>query len=151
MVSSKSGMMPLPGDDGRLLAYPTMFYPGTTAPRQASVVSLAAGEVRGGVDFRLQLIKTLRVSGTAVWPDDRPYPHLSLRLGVLTGWWEFAGGDAIAIVYMGSRSDWEQGHQWAVSERAEIFQCVASEVIRQQCAGCVAQIDLEGGWITLRH
>lgn len=80
MVSSKSGTMPLPAEDGRLMAYPTTFYPGTTSPRQASVVSLAPGEVRGGVDFRLQLIRTLRISGTAVWPDGRPYPHLSLRL-----------------------------------------------------------------------
>lgn len=80
MVSSKGGIVPLPGDDGRLMAYPTTFYPGTTTSRQASVVSLAAGEVRGGVDFRLRLIRTVRLSGTAVWPDGRPYPHLSLRL-----------------------------------------------------------------------
>jgi hypothetical protein len=80
IVSSKSGTVPISGDDGQLLAYPTTYYPGTSAPGQASVVSLSAGEVRGGVDFALRLIRTLRISGTALWPDGRPYPHLTLRL-----------------------------------------------------------------------
>jgi hypothetical protein len=80
MVSSKSGTVPMSGDDGRLLAYPTTYYPGTSAPGQASVINLSAGEVRGGVDFGLRLIRSLRISGTAVWPDGRPYPHLTIRL-----------------------------------------------------------------------
>lgn len=28
----------------------------------------------------------------------------------ITGWWEFAGGDAVAIVSMGSASEWRHGH-----------------------------------------
>lgn len=71
--------------------------------------------------------------------------------GVISGWWEFAGGDAIAIVYFGREAEWGRAHAWALPEREKIFEFVANEVIRQQCAGCMADIDLDGGWITIRR
>ena len=39
----------------------------------------------------------------------------------IRGWWEFAGGDALAIVNMGSATEWTHGHPWAVERRAEIL------------------------------
>jgi hypothetical protein len=62
---------------------------------------------------------------------------------------EFAGGDAIAMVNMGSASEWRHGHPWAVDRRAAILRSVAEEVVRQKAAGCRAEIDEEGGWITI--
>ena len=67
----------------------------------------------------------------------------------ITGWWEFAGGDAVAIVNMGSASEWTHGHPWAVERRAAILRFVADEVVRQKASSCKAEIDEEGGWITL--
>ncbi|MFZ1693434.1 MAG: hypothetical protein WAT74_09575 [Flavobacteriales bacterium] len=69
----------------------------------------------------------------------------------ITGWWEFAGGDAVAIVSMGSASEWQHGHPWAVAQRAEILHFVGDEVVRQKASSCKADIDEEGGWITIRH
>lgn len=67
----------------------------------------------------------------------------------IAGWWEFAGGDAIAIVSMGSAAQWEAAHPWAGPRRAEIMRFVAEEVIRQKASGCTAEIDEEGGWINI--
>jgi hypothetical protein len=69
----------------------------------------------------------------------------------ITGWWEFAGGDAIAIVSMGSGSEWQRAHEWAVERRADILRFVADAVLRQKASGGTADIDEAGGWITLRR
>lgn len=69
----------------------------------------------------------------------------------ISGWWEFAGGDAVAIVHIGSASEWRHGHPWAVGQRAEIMRFIADEVIRQKASTCKAVIDEEGGWITLKR
>jgi hypothetical protein len=80
MVAS-SGSVPLLGPDGRLLAYQTAFYPGATAPAQASVVTLKSGEERTDLNVQLRLIPTSRVSGTAMGPEG-PVPNLGIRLVV---------------------------------------------------------------------
>ncbi|MBK8227810.1 MAG: hypothetical protein IPK70_11630 [Flavobacteriales bacterium] len=69
----------------------------------------------------------------------------------ISGWWEFAGGDAVAIVYIGNASEWRHGHPWAVGQRAGIMRFIADEVIRQKASSCKAEIDEEGGWITLKR
>ncbi len=69
--------------------------------------------------------------------------------GRITGWWEFAGGDALALISMGSASEWRHGHPWAVDHRAGILRFVADEVIRQKAPGCYAVIEEESGMITL--
>ena len=71
--------------------------------------------------------------------------------GSISGWWEFAGGDALAIVNMGSATEWLHAHAWASECRASILRFVADEVIRQKASGCNAEIDEENGWITLRR
>lgn len=67
----------------------------------------------------------------------------------ITGWWEFGGGDALALVHLGGLPEWERAHPWAVPHREAILQLVAGEVVRQKAAGCTADIDAETGWITL--
>jgi hypothetical protein len=69
----------------------------------------------------------------------------------ITGWWEFAGGDAIALVNMGGATEWRNGHSWAVERRTDILRIVAGEVVRQKAGGCKADIDEEGGWITIHR
>ena len=69
----------------------------------------------------------------------------------ISGWWEFAGGDAIAIVSMGDETSWQRLHPWAAERRAEILRVVADQVISQKAAGSRADIDEEGGWITIRR
>jgi hypothetical protein len=69
----------------------------------------------------------------------------------LSGWWEFAGGDAIAIVCMGGAEDWKTRHAWAADRRSDILRHIADAVIRQKAGGCSAEIEEEGGWITFRR
>jgi hypothetical protein len=52
---------------------------------------------------------------------------------------------------MGSAEVWRAQHPWAMDQRAAILRRVADEVIRQKASGCTADIDGEGGWITLRR
>jgi hypothetical protein len=67
----------------------------------------------------------------------------------ISGWWEFARGDALAIVSMGSASEWEGAYPWAVDRRTTILCFEADAVLRQKVSGCSAGIEEEGGWITL--
>jgi hypothetical protein len=50
----------------RLMAYPTVFYPGARLLTSATPVDLAPGEEKGGVDFALQPVPVVRVSGTVM-------------------------------------------------------------------------------------
>lgn len=69
----------------------------------------------------------------------------------ISGWWEFAGGDAIAMVSMGATDEWVRVHAWALERRSAILRYVAEEVIRQKATGCKADIDEAGGWIEIRR
>lgn len=69
----------------------------------------------------------------------------------LSGWWEFAGNDAVALVYLGPAAQWQPQDIWPEGEHSGIFRFVADEVIRQKCSGCVADIDEVSGWITIRR
>jgi len=80
MVSS-SGLLPIMSPDGRLLVFQTTFFPGASAPVQATVISLKSGEERTDVSFQLRLIPTSRVSGRATGPDG-PVGNLGVRLVV---------------------------------------------------------------------
>jgi hypothetical protein len=53
----------------RSVGFVPVYYPGTPAPAQATMLTLRAGEERGGVDFPLALIPTARVEGTVSSPD----------------------------------------------------------------------------------
>jgi hypothetical protein len=60
-----------PPPQAQTVGYSPVFFPGTVDPAAASVVSVGAGEERGGVDFALQLVPTARVQGTVVDADGR--------------------------------------------------------------------------------
>lgn len=69
LVVSKYPLPPPPAN-GRSLAYPPTFYPGTSAAAQAVVIDLKYGEDRGGLDLRLEPVTTATVSGVVQGPAD---------------------------------------------------------------------------------
>src|SRR5688500_4561450 len=79
LVNSQSGAMPVLRGDGRMAAYLTQYHPAASSPVEAAVFTLASGEARGGVDIRMPLVATAKVSGTVIGPDG-PLPNVPVRL-----------------------------------------------------------------------
>jgi hypothetical protein len=67
--SGGSAPLPAPTDDGKVFTYPSVFYPAASVLSQATVLSLASGQERSGVDFQLKLMPSVRVSGTVMGPE----------------------------------------------------------------------------------
>jgi hypothetical protein len=64
-----SGRPPPPQSDSAVYIYPTQFYPGVPSAGRATVVTVASGQDRTGVDLALSATKTVSVSGTLIGPD----------------------------------------------------------------------------------
>lgn len=79
IVNSQSGAMPVLGADGRMAAYVTQYHPAGSAPAEATVLSLASGESRSGIDIRMPLVPTSRITGTVIGPDG-PLGSVQVRL-----------------------------------------------------------------------
>ena len=90
---------------GPMIAYPAMYYPGTSDLQQASPITLGPGEERGGVDLMLQPVTTARVAGAVVGPDGQP-----------------ARGVQIVLNATGARSSVEAARQTATSTPAGTFE-----------------------------
>ena len=63
---------PAPSNDGHAFVYPTTFHPNTTNPLRSTIVSVASGEERSGIDLQLVPVATRRVSGVIVSNDGQP-------------------------------------------------------------------------------
>jgi hypothetical protein len=63
--------------------------------------------------------------------------------------WEFGGSPALAIITGPRTADWDRLCPWAAGRQAEIFEHVATEVVRQKASGCGHEIDLAAGVITI--
>ena len=68
-----------PAPDGRPLGFANTFYPGTSQPREATVVSLGSGESRTDLDLVVRLTPTVTVAGVLTGPDG-PMKHMTLSL-----------------------------------------------------------------------
>lgn len=79
LVASQSGALPVLSGDGRMAAYLTQYHPAASSPADATVVTLAPGEERGGIDIRMPLVPTWKVSGTVLGPDG-PLANVPVRL-----------------------------------------------------------------------
>jgi hypothetical protein len=66
-------------------------------------------------------------------------------------YYEFGGGDVIAIIYGRPASEWLQKYPWAVFRRQEILERVAGETIRLKAKSCVASFDEKSGNLLLRN
>lgn len=66
-------------EDGRLLVFPTMFYPTATSAVRATLITVGSGDERAGIDFQLKAVTAARVSGTMMGPDG-PAPNLQINM-----------------------------------------------------------------------
>ncbi len=69
-----------PPPPGRSVAMATTYYPGGTLASQAGLISVHAGEERGGVDLTLELVPTSRVEGTVFLPEGGAPPGTQINL-----------------------------------------------------------------------
>ena len=67
-------------DRGTTVTYAPMFYPGTSTASQATVISIAPGDERTGIDFPVSLVPTARVEGTVVDPEGAVAANSSVNL-----------------------------------------------------------------------
>ena len=51
-------------------------------------------------------------------------------------YWEFGGGDTIAILYPPTEEKWDTQVPWAQGRRREVLEFVAKQVIQQKAPGC---------------
>jgi protocatechuate 3,4-dioxygenase beta subunit len=67
------------GPRGRMLVYPTQYYPSAASASQATPIAVASGEERGGIDLQLKLVPTVNVGGRLIGPDG-PAANYALHL-----------------------------------------------------------------------
>jgi hypothetical protein len=65
--------------------------------------------------------------------------------------WEFGGGDVVAIIEVGKPSGWSEKYPLAADRRQEILERVISEAIRQKAKTCIASYDDKSGTVLLRN
>jgi hypothetical protein len=63
------GLPPPPPSDSAVFIYPTQFYPGVPSAGRGTVLTVASGQDRLGVDLTLSPMKTVSVSGMLIGPD----------------------------------------------------------------------------------
>jgi hypothetical protein len=78
-LGGRGQLPPAPGDDGKILAYQTVYHPSATSVAQLSVITLASGEEKTGIDLHLRLVPTFRVSGT-VTGSEGPVANMGVKL-----------------------------------------------------------------------
>ena len=81
---SSSGAMgaptAVPPRPAQAIAYTPVYYPGALDAATAGLVTLAAGEERGGVDFDVAFVSTAKVEGTILDADGKPALNPQLNL-----------------------------------------------------------------------
>jgi hypothetical protein len=73
----------LPPPSGPTSLYAQVFYPGTTDANAAGSITVAAGEERDGIDVSLQLVRTVKLSGTVTGPDGQRASGAQVLVGAL--------------------------------------------------------------------
>jgi hypothetical protein len=67
------------GGGSDALVLPTVFFPGAAAPSGATLITLASGQERAGVDFQLRPMPAVSLSGIILGPDG-PAANIGLQL-----------------------------------------------------------------------
>lgn len=70
--------IPPPPEGGRLFVYPTTFFPAATAASLGTVVTIASGDERQGIDLQMRPSAAVRVSGVLTGADITASLRLSL-------------------------------------------------------------------------
>ena len=94
-VSTRGGVPPPPGDDGKFFTYPSTFYPAASSLSQATILSVKSGDDRTNVNLALRLVPTSRVSGTITGPSG-PVGLIGVRLIPLPDDYGFESGNEAA-------------------------------------------------------
>lgn len=81
---SNGDAQPMPGPNGTVLVHPTVFYPNARTGDEATLLTLAAGTDRSGIDMTLPLVQGMRVSGVLTGPDG-PAVNYGLRISPVSG------------------------------------------------------------------
>jgi len=79
LSTSSAGSRGIPSASGAVLVHPPTFYPNARTSGEATLINLAVGADRGGVDLTLPLVSGMRVSGVLTGPDG-PAANHGLRL-----------------------------------------------------------------------
>ncbi len=66
-------------------------------------------------------------------------------------YWEFGGGDTVAIVRADDPGKFTMRHSWITGREREILERVAGEVIRQRAPTCSTEIDEKAFSIHVRE
>ncbi len=74
------GTQAAPPPQGPPVTYASVFYPGVSDPAAATMITVAAGEERSGVDLVMNLVATARIQGTVTRPDGQPARGAQLSL-----------------------------------------------------------------------
>lgn len=69
---------------GGTVGYVPVYYPGTTVAADARTVTVKAGEDAGGIDFRLQRVRTARIEGSIGAPEGAKPQDVMLTLVPMT-------------------------------------------------------------------
>jgi hypothetical protein len=78
------GFAPAPDRTGRVLVYPTRYFPGVPTTTLATRITLSSGEHRGGINFTMDLVPSTSISGIVQGPDG-PIANLFLTLVPASG------------------------------------------------------------------
>jgi hypothetical protein len=75
-IAGTPGSAAVPTDSapprGPSAAYANVYFPSAVTLADAGVITLAAGQERGGINLRMQFVTTARLQGTVTLPDGRP-------------------------------------------------------------------------------
>ena len=67
-----------------------------------------------------------------------------LKVNACEFYWEFGGGDTIAIVWFPAEDKWDAQYPWAKGRRKEIIEFVAEEVRRTQAPSSTIKWEKDG-------
>lgn len=70
--------------------------------------------------------------------------------GTFNGFWEFGGGDAIALLFFPSASQWEAQTKIPFKKRQWVMDFVGQKAVQHQTTGGRGSYDIEGDVIVLR-
>ena len=76
VVGLPRGVIPPTGDGLPSVVYPTTYYPGALAAREATVFTLRSGEEKMSIDIAMQPAPAVKVSGMVVRPDGPAAHHV---------------------------------------------------------------------------
>ncbi|MCB0518870.1 MAG: hypothetical protein H6577_21105 [Lewinellaceae bacterium] len=70
--------------------------------------------------------------------------------GGFTSWWEFGGGDTLAILSVPVQEHWEAQTGIPLAKRAEVLEFIGRETVRQQTTGGRGTFEVQEGIILIR-